>query len=286
MRALIASGAPSELRAYAGILLRRRPGLRELSQMPRLERSLDARIDPAWLAAYREIVGETQSSEGTLPPLALQLAAAPLHLQLLADARFPFPALGIIHVGQSVEQREPLRADQPLELRASTTEAAEAKRGITFGLVTEARAEGELVWRGETTALVPQKRAHAEKKSKLELAAEPGWEPLASVRAAESLGRRYAAIANDRNPIHQHALLAKPFGFKRAIVHGTWTLARALAALKEPWGAYQLQARFLRPVFLPSEISIAARREEKNRYLRVTNAQGDITHLSAQISIG
>ena len=75
----------------------------------------------------------------------------------------------------------------------------------------------------------------------------------------ESTGRRYAAIAGDLNPIHQHALLARLFGFKRAIVHGTWTLARALALAELPrTDAFTLDATFRRPVELPSDILVRA----------------------------
>jgi acyl dehydratase len=61
------------------------------------------------------------------------------------------------------------------------------------------------------------------------------------------------------NPIHQHALLARLFGFRRAIVHGTWTLARALALTGLPaTPAYSLEARFRRPVELPSDVWVRA----------------------------
>ena len=48
----------------------------------------------------------------------------------------------------------------------------------------------------------------------------------------DDLGRRYASVSGDRNPIHMHALTAKAFGFPRAIAHGMWTKARCLAALE------------------------------------------------------
>ena len=54
-------------------------------------------------------------------------------------------------------------------------------------------------------------------------------------------------------------LLARLFGFKRAIVHGTWTLARALALSRLPQtDAFTLDASFRRPVELPSEILVRA----------------------------
>src|SRR5262249_5182674 len=45
------------------------------------------------------------------------------------------------------------------------------------------------------------------------------------------LGRRYAAVSGDINPIHLYALGARLFGFRAAIAHGMWTKARCLAVL-------------------------------------------------------
>ena len=45
------------------------------------------------------------------------------------------------------------------------------------------------------------------------------------------LGRRYAAVSGDHNPIHLYGLTAKAFGFPRQIAHGMWSKARCLAAL-------------------------------------------------------
>ena len=238
-------------------------GLPDPALLPRIERSLaGARPDPAWLKAYAECVG--LKAGGDLPPLALQLAAAPLHMAILADARFPFRALGLVHLSQRVIQTRAIPPDTTLDLLAYSTDARWEKRGMSFGLVTEARCDGEVVWRAETRALAP---------------AKTGFVPLQGVRGAEdadalngmvphgehrlhvpeATGRRYAAIAGDLNPIHQHALLARLFGFKRAIVHGTWTLARALALSRLPQtDAFTLDASFRRPVELPSEILVRA----------------------------
>ena len=46
------------------------------------------------------------------------------------------------------------------------------------------------------------------------------------------LGRRYAAVSGDRNPIHLYPLTAKALGFPRQIAHGMWSKARCVAALE------------------------------------------------------
>ena len=80
--------------------------------------------------------------------------------------------------------------------------------------------------------------------------------PSAEWRLGGDLGRRYAAVSGDRNPIHLHALTAKPFGFPRAIAHGMWTKARCLAALEGRLpDAFSVDVRFRKPILLPGRVS-------------------------------
>lgn len=294
MQALDAHALPSNLRSYAGILWHRRAGLQDPAAMPRIERSLaDVALQPDWLKAYRTCVGLPAAQDRAytpMPPLALQIAAAPLHLAILADPQFPFKALGLVHTIQRVVQTRALEAQQRLHLRAYTTRAQWARRGMTFDLVTEALHQGEVVWRGETTALAigmalgaPATAGIAVPSAEI-LPPDAPWKQILQATVPEPLGRRYAAIAGDRNPIHQHALLARPFGFPQAIIHGTWTLARALAAADLPdTPGYSLQAHFRKPVSLPSRIVVWARRAAGQDALQVRSEDGSTTHLTVTI---
>ena len=96
-------------------------------------------------------------------------------------------------------------------------------KGRQFTLVTEARVGGELVWEDFSTNLRRGKGSGDEKKR---AAREEPPPPSADWTLDGGLGRRYAAVSGDRNPIHMHDLSAKLFGFPRAIVHGMWTKAR------------------------------------------------------------
>ena len=48
-------------------------------------------------------------------------------------------------------------------------------------------------------------------------------------RLPADLGRRYASVSGDRNPIHLYGVTAKAFGFPRQIAHGMWSKARSIA---------------------------------------------------------
>ena len=283
--ALSANEIPSSLASAIGLFRHPRRGLSDPAQMPRIERSLTAaKIDMAWLADYRECVG-LPPGEHALPPLVLQIAAAPLHLAILADVQFPFRALGLVHMSQHVMQTQAISPNASIDLLAHTTDAQWEKRGMSFGLVTEARIDGELVWRGTTRALAVGKSPLAAEPAKprahaIDLSKTPRIEQQIDV--PENCGRRYAKIAGDLNPIHQHALLAKPFGLRRAIVHGTWTLARALAGTELPNSdSFKFNATFVRAVELPSKIWIRAYGEANDlpAQVLVQNQAGTTNHL-------
>src|SRR6185295_14832767 len=91
-----------------------------------------------------------------------------------------------------------------------------------------------------------------------------GEEALANAewRLGGDLGRRYAAVSGDRNPIHMHSLTAKPLGFPRAIAHGMWTKARCLAAIESRLpDAFEVGVRFRKPILLPGRVEFASASE-------------------------
>ena len=89
---------------------------------------------------------------------------------------------------------------------------------------------------------------------------EPWTPPLPTGRwvLPGGTGRAYAALSGDRNPIHLSALSAKAFGFPRAIAHGMYTAARALAEVGPRRGpTYRWQVGFAKPVLLPTTVDVA-----------------------------
>src|SRR5699024_1219776 len=69
------------------------------------------------------------------------------------------------------------------------------------------------------------------------------------------IGRRYARVAGDYNPIHLGAPTARLFGFRAAIATGMWLAARSAAAINVERIRYphEFTVEFKRPVYLPAE---------------------------------
>ena len=86
-------------------------------------------------------------------------------------------------------------------------------------MLTTVHSAGELVWEETSTFLRlggGDREAPASPLDALEQPASTGT----SWPVAGDLGRRYAAVSGDHNPIHLYALTAKAFGFPRQIAHG------------------------------------------------------------------
>jgi hypothetical protein len=204
------------------------------------------RIDPVRLAQYAHVCGFTLRD--TLPPTYPHVLAFPLHMELLANA--PFSAVGVVHIANRIVQHRPLTLAEELELRVGAGPFRPHRRGRTFDFISQAFVDGELVWEDFSTNL--KKGAGSGDGGEHDAFVPP---PVtAHWQLPEDLGRRYAAVSGDHNPIHLHGLTAKALGFPRAIAHGMWTKARCLAALQLP-DAFTTEARFRKPVLLPSRVT-------------------------------
>jgi acyl dehydratase len=205
----------------------------------------DVRVKPDELAAYAHVCGFALRDE--LPPTYPHVLAFPLHMELLA--RVPFSAVGVVHVANRIVQHRPLLLGEELALRVSVSELRPHRRGRAFDFVSEVRVDGELVWEDISTNL---KRGDGDeslpREPEFELPPITAWWTL-----PDDLGRRYAGVSGDHNPIHMHGWSAKAFGFPRAIAHGMWTKARCLSSLRLP-DAFTADVRFKKPILLPSKV--------------------------------
>ena len=98
------------------------------------------------------------------------------------------------------------------------------------------------------------------------------------------LGRRYASVSGDRNPIHMHDLSAKLFGFPKAIAHGMWTKARSLAALDGRLPAeYEVEVDFKKPILLPTTVAFGSEEERGGTRFSVRDPRKGAPHLDGTV---
>jgi hypothetical protein len=277
----------SSLTLYARAALPLVPGASRLpfvagrgGEMPPLERTREGvRVEVAHLADYAHVCGFTLRD--TLPATYLHVLAFPLHMKLMTDGRFPFPAVGLVHLANRIAVHRPLGASETYDLAVRATPVEPHPKGRTFAIVSEARVNGELVWEGRSTML---RRGEGGQGSPAPDAGEAPGEPQATWRLPEDLGRRYGAVSGDRNPIHLHRASARLFGFPRAIAHGMWTKAACLAALEARLpDAYTVAVGFRKPILLPGAATFAAS-DDEGRFAVRAAGDPDAIHLEGTVT--
>ncbi|MGW2823240.1 MaoC family dehydratase [Streptomyces sp. NPDC001443] len=218
----------------------------------------DLRVDLVRLAAYERVCGFA-TGEDALPVTYPHVLGFPLAMRLMSDRDFPLPLPGLVHTSIEITRHTGLPATGTYELSVYVAGLVPHRRGTEAAVVTEARADGAVVWESRSTYLARHRTAGSTTASRSS-GGEPGFDPLPVVaewRLADDLGRRYGAASGDRNPIHLHPLAARLFGFPRTVAHGMWTAARCLAAHGTPSSA-RVRAEFRAPVLLPGTVEYAA----------------------------
>jgi acyl dehydratase len=295
MTARTLDSSPSILPLYARAAAPLIPGASRLpfvpgrgKDVPDLELSLvGVRPDPDAVAAYSRVCGFTLRDQ--LPPTYPHVLAFPLHMAVMADGSFPFGAIGLVHVENRIVQHRPVGLGEELKLVVRPTALQPHKRGQTFSLITEAWSGDEKAWESTSTMLRRQKPAdgppseqiggsEAHRPEEPELTASAEW------RLDGDLGRRYAAVSGDRNPIHMHSLTAKPLGFPSAIAHGMWTKARCLAALEGRLpDALAVEVRFRKPIRLPGKVELLSDAGSEEIHFAVRDAKRHTPHLEGTV---
>jgi acyl dehydratase len=215
---------------------------------------------PSAVAAYAKVCGFPLHDH--LPPTYPHILAFPLQMAVMADGGFPFGAVGLVHVENRIEQHRRIGLDEELTIDVRPTKLRPHSKGRTFSLVTEVTVGGEIVWESVSTMLRRGKGDEEAKPAKAFPPLPPGVPASAEWKLGGDLGRRYAAVSGDRNPIHMHALTAKPLGFPSAIAHGMWTKARCLAALDSRLpDAFAVDVQFRKPILLPARVEFASAEE-------------------------
>ena len=218
--------------------------------------------------------------------LFLHTEAFPLAMMLFGSRRFPWPAMGIVHLANSATLHQRVHAGDVVRIEMQTGELFKHEKGQVFTLHARALRDGQLVWDSTWTLLrmgvkQPQGAPYVSALGEM-----PPLSRQADFYAESGIGRRYGLASGDINPIHLSAITAKFLGFRRAVAHGMWTKAKALSTLlpREDVAYASVQVEFKTPLFLPARASLWAVRDEHGADFEVRNARGDKPHLRGRVS--
>ncbi|WP_424183538.1 MaoC family dehydratase [Actinokineospora sp. G85] len=240
------------------------------------------KVDPVHLADYNRVC-EFRLTDA-LPITYPHMLTFPMQVKLMTDPDFPFPLVGSVHVANVITQHRPLRVGEEFDLRVHVENLRPHAKGKQFDMVSEVVVRDEVVWHDVSTYL---RRGGGSGGPSESGPGERGPLPAPSAvwKVPGDIGRRYAEVSGDRNPIHLYGLTAKLFGFPRAIAHGMWTKARCLAAFEGRLPeAYTVDVRFKLPVLLPAKLGFHAEQVGKDWKFDLFDARKAKPHIEGLIT--
>lgn len=221
-----------------------------------------AQADAQKLAEFRRAVGARMN--GQLPSLYVHSLAFPLAMSLMVRDDFPLPLLGMIHLTNEVTVRRPLADAEAFDVAVNAEQLAKHAKGATCDLVVRISTEGEERMVLRSTFLSKGVKLDGPKPEKDARSDFHPPQATAVWKLGADTGRAWAAVAGDYNPIHLSKVSAKVLGMPRAIAHGIYLAARALAEIEPVGVGYEWEIEFKTPVLLPGTVLLAYEQEGRD----------------------
>lgn len=279
---------PSMIPAYARVITSKKPyyapdlsGVRPFGVETR-----SVVISRSHVRRYREAC--VMAHADSVPVSFPHVLSMPLHMQLFVSPAFPVKVLGLIHLRNSIRVIKPVPIGRELQLRVDFEAVRETEIGQEYDLVTRFRERGEVIWEEVSTMFARNPNPTAPpKRERLERSTHPKDDSVKTVTADLDVktGWRYAKVSGDFNPIHLTARTAKLFGFKQAVAHGMWSMARCLAEAEPmmPPGRLRIDTQFKLPVYLPSQALVRVWPSKEGLDISMSTMRGDRLHLAMQV---
>jgi acyl dehydratase len=256
------------------------PGIRKTGgQMSGLSRTGKATtIERGHVDAFAKVCGFPVKD--TVPLPYPHLLAFPFQMAIMSDPGFPAPAIGTVHLENSITAHRPLAIGESVNVTVNVVAGRPHPKGTVYDFTTLVRTDGETVWE-ETSTYLRRGKGDPEASSGR---AFPDAEPHGIVwRLPGDLGRRYAAVSGDHNPIHLYPITARAMGFPRQIAHGMWTMSRCVAALENRLpGAVRVDVAFKRPVLLPGSVAFGSAPVEGDFAFSLSDPKSGAPHLAGR----
>ena len=256
------------------------------ASLPAMRRTLkQVEIQASHLKAYNKVCGF--KDRAVIPPTYLHMFVFPMFMDMFVDSAFPFKVMGAVHVRNTITQHRQIRCSEFLDLSCQLQNLQEVDKGFEFDVYATAHVGDELVWESTITNMSITKKGGAKKDKQREAMDWSAWNAQ-SLRAGADIGRQYAKVSGDYNPIHLYNATAKLLGFKKAIAHGMWTKAACLAKLNSLYAdkqAFHIDVKFKLPVFLPATLNLFSSTEQAQTVFHLRDQKTDKPHLEATITI-
>lgn len=237
-----------------------------------LGEAVSAVVDSERVTAYIAATNDSHPAyrSGLVPPLFASVLTAPALEAAVRDVVRPDALAMLVHAAQDVSFLRPLVAGETLATRAQLFNVRVTPMGTAFCFRSLTHdVKGRPVLDAYSTCLIrglrgvepggPDSPDHS-----LSRGGRGDRDTLGrlALRVDDDQSTRYADASGDTNPIHLDRDVAGSVGLPDIILHGMCTLAlcnQAVLALSggAPERLRRLAARFVRPVFLGSELVVS-----------------------------
>jgi len=249
-------------------------------------------LDKLNFKLFHQVVGWQQGAD-SIHPCYLHSLAFPLHIKLLLLPEFPFPLLGLVHISNLIRQVRPIAKSEKLAVSCHFGELKLHPKGWLFSIEVEFYSGSELVWQSVSTNLFRTNHGYdvqPKAKDSTSLITDPINENWI---LSSSLGRKYAKVSGDFNPIHLSKWSAKLFGFKRHIIHGMWTKSYCISSLEKLRPSlflqgFEVNTIFKQPLYLPCDVNMAVQSfeptsENSKQHFEVVGTGASSVHQSVHL---
>ena len=245
---------------------------------------------------YNQAVNWKLGIAAVIHPNYLQVLTLRMQLEMMINQPFPFKPMGLVHLANHIEVNYLPKQNAQLLLQTSFKELIWHKNGWVFALLSEGFVNGKLAIAATAYYLSRQRHTQVNKntdvisevnleeatsKSKVvaKISSEipiidellPPFDMSVDMNFPLGIGRQYARVSGDFNPIHLTRWTAKLMGFKQAIAHGMYSKALCISViLKQEMenrkGALaqtsmQFSTQFIQPIYLPTRCELNVKRE-------------------------
>lgn len=286
----------------------------ELPILPDFSLSKSLRINASHCEKYNKLVAWRLGIASVIHPNYLQVLTLPMQLSMMSSDPFPFKPMGLVHLANVIKVKKLPEQSATLQLKTSFSGLSWHKKGWVFAMLSEGFVDGELAVSGTSFYLSRQNHTNAGEEPSAEInghfkhaedrdpekhvstnLASDDFAMLANFAALTNinemtksnyaveipmpagLGRKYASVSGDFNPIHLSTWSAKSMGFRRAIAHGMYSKAICLShVLKQAMtdktvspitSQMQIFSQFMQPIYLPTKCELTVDFDNKRAHL-------------------
>jgi hypothetical protein len=234
----------------------------------KIERTSNINLDDQMIQRYHQFINWDREELAPTLPYAL---LTHMQFSMVTDKRFPFSPFGLIHKNERIECLAPLKKGK-WEMHCSIPLFRRVEKGYEIEVVSILKIDGEIAWRSTTTAFKQLKKGISRYRfDPIDPQGKEVW------TLTPNHGFQYAKLSNNFDLIHISKITAKMMGLKNPIMHGMWTAARGLSSYRYLKYPFQIDFRFVAPIYLPSNVIF----QEKENSFNVYSEDGHRLHLEA-----